>query len=133
MLEYYGWARIVGPSDDSKDENKKENLIFDSIKNKIELIKQDHMVLEAKYINGSAKIWAAGDTNHKGEDWYDILSLFKLLAELDHNSYGVIYVWDDEDQNGMHDIFQVYIIKNGKLTLHCDPFLSPVSEHIDNQ
>ena len=69
--------------------------------------------------------------NHRASS---IWPLMDWIAENGTGSYGLIYVWDDEDNGYGREVrtvdhsneFRVWRILNGKVEEFADPFLSPI-------
>jgi hypothetical protein len=77
-----------------------------------------------RVINGTHVLWLAGCTNHWGSDIDDVMELLQVAGEQAEGSYGLLYVWDDED--AVHEnVFRVWRLAKGVLSEHPDPFLSP--------
>ena len=47
-------------------------------------------------------------------------------------SYGLLYLHDDEDTNGFHNAFQVFVLSKGNFILCKDPFLSPYIPRVED-
>lgn len=60
--------------------------------------------------------------NHKGKEFYP-LEIFEWVAREGKGSYGILYYYDDEDEE-LYNEFQVYVLKRGKLLKEVDKFLS---------
>lgn len=71
--------------------------------------------------------------NHRASPLWDLI---KWLANASQGTYGIVYVHDDEDCQGVthygrgqldHDNeFRVWVVKRGTVSEHQDPFLSPI-------
>ena len=70
--------------------------------------------------------------NHAGEPFYP-LEIFTWVAQHSSGSYGLLYVYDDEDSVNSNS-FQVWVLKRGQLLkAPADPFLSPYHEEVERE
>jgi hypothetical protein len=70
--------------------------------------------------------------NHRASRVWELL---EFLAKSSTDTYGILYVNDDEDIEGLthygrgdanyQNVFRVWSLKSGQLAEHADPFLSP--------
>jgi hypothetical protein len=73
--------------------------------------------------------------NHRSSQVWELL---EYLSKSSTGTYGILYVNDDEDIEGLtcygrgkanyQNVFRVWSLKNGELIEHSDPFLSPILE-----
>ncbi len=76
-------------------------------------------------LNGDLHVLSiAGHRNHRYEP---VIDLFRWLAVNGPGSYGLLYVWDDEDHKhgDYQNLFRVWRLARGVLEERSDPFLSP--------
>jgi len=66
-----------------------------------------------------------GHPNHRGQHGDEVIALFTEIGKLAPGSYGLLYVYDDEDPEH-NEGFRVLRLARGVVTEHADPFLSPV-------
>ncbi|MDO1447341.1 Imm7 family immunity protein [Rhodocytophaga aerolata] len=66
--------------------------------------------------------------NHKGK--FYALKIFEWVAKEGKGSYGMLYFHDEEDDS-LHNEFQVYVLKRGKLYKQADKFLSPYFSEVE--
>ena len=52
--------------------------------------------------------------------------MFEKIGQIAKGSYGLIYLYNDEDTQGKNNIFQVFSMVRGKIYEKEDPFLSPI-------
>lgn len=69
--------------------------------------------------------------NHPGKPFYPV-DIFTWAAENSTGSYGILYVYDDENEAHLND-FQVFVLKRGSLIKSSDPFLSPYLEEVEKE
>ena len=62
-----------------------------------------------------------GQHNHSGSPY--VIELFKWIGKVAPGSYGILYVYDAEDEN-YHNEFRVWRLCRGELKEYDDPFLS---------
>ena len=128
MLEYHGWLTIL-EADTLEDESQAlEQRVRDSI---------DPAVLTGGWIrigwsNGQLMLSAAGAANHAEPDLPDVVGMFSRIAAMAEQPYGLLYVWDDEDEGGLENEFQVYVAARGSLRKQRDRYLSPCQPTIED-
>lgn len=123
MVKLHGWAALRGNHlADNEDEHKQ---IVSTLKQEIKKLGIAENLLGIHYCNGEAFLTATKFTNHFSGDIRGIIDLYKLIAKEAPGSYGLLYLHDDEDANGLSNAFQVYVLSKGTLKLHNDTFLSP--------
>ena len=124
MVELHGWALIRESfAADSEEENI--DLIVSGLSREIKKLETDEKQLRIDYCNGEAFVTASKFANHFSDDIKGIIDFFKHIALVAPGSYGMLYLRDDEDTNGFHNAFQVFVLLKGRFELHRDPFLSP--------
>ena len=91
-----------------------------------------NQVLDIRPQNGVFHIWVSGYRNHKPTGEYCPIA-FEYVGKIAPGSYGILYVLDDEDlKNDNENYFKVFVLARGKLSVHRDPFLSPVMPTIES-
>jgi hypothetical protein len=125
MFEYHGWATLR-EGDDGFDGGQLHQ-ILDELKDVIGEFSDGSGVADVRWTNGNAMVWFAGCPNHRHER---VFGLFPWLAKHAPSSYGLLYIWDDEDPSH-HNTFQVWCLRRGKVELRFDPFLSPCEPVIE--
>jgi hypothetical protein len=123
MYEYHGWATVRESAED--EDNAAILAIAGRLRTRIRELAWASGILDVRTVNGKIQLWAAGCTNHRGAEAREILELFEFIASLAPASYGILYVWDDEDENGYYNVFQVWVLTRGRVFRRLDPFLSP--------
>ncbi len=152
MVEFHGWAtiRFTAESRDHDDEKQLQHSAVAAVQTYVremgygpvsarpvpaELVVHPYsgalvsstkanVVLDVRFVNGEAQLWAAGSKNHAMPIKQELLDLFTFVAHVAQGSYGLLYLHDDEDPEHLN-VFQVYVLARGVLTAHADPFLSP--------
>lgn len=89
--------------------------------------------IEVKKQNGNVFLEKTVFSNRKTREIDGILNAIKRIAEIASGSYGLIYIWDDEDKYEKENEFQVYVIAKGRVFLRKDEFLSPCIPVIENK
>ena len=64
---------------------------------------------------------------------YEIFAVFKLIGEIAEGSYGIIYLYNDEDTDGKENYFQVFSLARGMIKENLDEFLSPIIPTIEDR
>lgn len=123
MVEYHGWATIRVDTTEENAAALAESVT--ALKNRIEQIAAEQPIIGIRYVNGIPMIWTSGACNHKSQTVIDVLELFASIARIARGSYGILYVWDDEDKAGNANAFVVWRLSRGNVVQLNDPFLSP--------
>ena len=122
MFEIYGWARIA----DSLTTNQTPIELLDELQKQIDDMRREGWVVGRLDRNLNDSIHAltiVGSRNHR---YAAVVDLFRWIAENAPGSYGLLYVWDDEDnRNDYNNCFRVWRLARGRLEEMDDPFLSP--------
>lgn len=90
-----------------------------------------NVVLSVSVMNGQAQLWTEGFKNHSATIGQELLDLFRYIAHVAPGSYGLLYIWDDEDL-ACDNEFRAYVLARGAFTERADPFLSPVVPTIED-
>ncbi|MEM7331114.1 MAG: Imm7 family immunity protein [Chloroflexota bacterium] len=129
MFEFHGWIKLqVDDSDDADIDVlvQRMNVIIEKVQEKIKETDDNlsHFNI-AKAGNGLNFVSVHGLRNHRFEP---IIDLFKWAAAHLPECYGLLYVWDDEDQKreeNYENCFRVWRLAQGQIDEKSDPFLSP--------
>ncbi len=129
MFEFHGWLSLrVDEQDDPDLAILEERLdrAERALLNEVEKVDDDFSVFELRRAGNALRYLAVhGVTNHR---YSQVIDLFRWAADNLPETYGLLYVWDDEDdrEGGDHtNAFRVWRVAQGALTEHADPFLSP--------
>src|SRR5690606_3132434 len=125
MYEFHGWIMIP-------EYENNGYMIFKKINQRIEEYSWDRGILDIQVVNASYHVIASGYTNHRSQDADKLFELYQYVAELSPRAYGLLYIWDDEDPDGLTNEFQVFVLYRGKLHERRDPFLSPCIPVLDD-
>lgn len=125
MLEFQGWATLRESFTESGEDPDLLRNITENIKSEVEQIRHDNLEIGVRYLNGTPRLWVVGYSNHRASEWEEILRLYRFIASAAPGSYGELSFWDDEDETGRNNAYQLYVLRKGALTLEVDPFLSP--------
>lgn len=122
MVELHGWLTIV---DTYADEDLLPEEELKEIQQKVKMIlEQNSCGLKIQYANGTPYLNTLFSANHRTVEVDEIIKTYRMISETAQGSYGVIYIWDDEDKNYDND-FQVYLFKRGKWEHKIDADFSP--------
>ena len=124
MVELHGWAMIRESFSADSEEDNIEG-IADSLSHEIRKLRIDDKQLRIDFCNGEAVVTATKLANHFSDDVKGILHFFQRIACVAPGSYGLLYLYNDEDTDGFDNAFHVFVLSKGSFTLHRDPFLSP--------
>lgn len=124
MVELHGWALIRENFVADSEEDNIERIVS-RFRTEIRKLEIDEKLLRMDYCNGEAVVTATKLANHYSDDIKGIIDFFKQIAFVAPGSYGLLYLYNDEDTNGFDNVFQVFVLSKGSFVLHRDPFLSP--------
>ena len=134
MFEYHGWIKIRAsaayPEDGAFDEEL-SNEAEAEIRSLVEDL-SGYALMRQDYFNVAQYIHMAGHPNHRGAHGRLIIDLFTQVGQIAPGSYGLLYVYDDEDQDGWNNEYQVFRMVRGQVTRERDPFLSPVVGYLED-
>lgn len=129
MFEFHGWLSLrVDEQDDPDLAILEERLdrAERALLNEVEKVDDDFSVFELRRAGNALRYLSVhGLTNHR---YSQVIDLFRWVAASLPESYGLLYVWDNEDdrENGSYsNAFRVWRVAQGALTEHADAFLSP--------
>lgn len=131
MYEYHGWATIRETATCDEEDNMEKIVI--NIKEYINNLNWCNGILDLHVVNGEYQLIIAGLTNHKGHEAKELFMLYNYIAREAPGSYGLLYIWDDEDKDGFSNKFQVHVLVRGQVKLQEDPFLSPCIPVIEDK
>jgi len=125
MYEFHGWITIRESfnNDDDWDSNIEE--LIEKVKEKLEKSELGNGLTDIRSVNGSEFVVMSGFYNHGNGVTDKLLDFYKFVSEAAVGSYGLLYVHDDEDENGEDNEFQVFVLAKGKLEKKKDAYLSP--------
>lgn len=127
MVELHGWANIRESYfmfDDDTDEDHLEQIV-EEIKLKILGLQWQSGLADLRVVNDHYHLSINIFTNHRDGRIDDVFRLYEFIADIAPGSYGLMYVYDDEDKQGRDNEFLVYVLAKGKLTENKDQYLSP--------
>lgn len=124
MFEYHGWFRLAVAPHEVEDEDQKLREVATYARNFIELKFPKHHIAEFKPINGEYMASFADLTNHRTSEAETVIQIFQEIAQKAPGSYGLLYIWDDEDPE-LNNEFQVGRLARGKFEFLKNHYLSP--------
>lgn len=122
MFEYHGWAVVRDDTYDCDERRLRE--VADELREVIMEFNDGSGVTDLRWVNGNCLVWVAGCPNHRHEN---VFGLFDWLARKAPGSYGLLYVWDDEDSEFENE-FQVWCLRRG----HVERRSLPISMYYDD-
>ncbi len=134
MLEYQGWVTIRESYNESQESEELLANIWNQLHEKLSILERDehNRFIKLKIFNGEKKLLVCGCSNHKDSRWAEVLDLYQWISKNAVGSYGLLHFFDDEDNDGLNNQFQVYVLKKGNLIKVVDPFLSPFISELED-
>lgn len=131
MIELHAWATIRESYNPEDEEDNLDEIVL-QLQNyqKERAWESDLFIIE--YYNGVPNLSIALYKNRKGIEVDEVFELFGLISEIAKGSYGLIYLYDDEDSEGQENEFQIYRLIKGRLEKKMDMLLSPVVPTIED-
>lgn len=118
MFEFHGWAVLRW--DDSLSGSEEQ---MAAIQQAADAARSEFSIAEVSRLhNDLTVVHVHGLRNHRVAS---IQRLFEVVAQEAPQSYGLLYVWDEEDELGFENAFRVWRLARGQFTVMPDPFLSP--------
>ncbi len=127
MYEYHGWLSLRESPSEIDGGKLGQSIV--RIEQLIAEFPDKSAVVGLKRINGMYSLWITGHSNHKSDC---TLKLFKQIATEAPRTYGVLFIWDDEDLSGLSNAFQVWKLARGNAVQVADTLLSPCVPTIED-
>jgi Immunity protein 7 len=127
MFEFHGWA-VLRYDIYEIETQPEEQLWLEFLQYLSEAAPDYQDIWTVNRLNGSDSFAINGLFNHRNE-W--VVDIFRWLAENSPGTYGVLYVWDDEDTRNQNK-FRVWRLARGNLIEFEDTLLSPCIPTIED-
>jgi hypothetical protein len=124
MYQYHGWAVLRTTFTSDEVEDSEDERVRQSVAEYLASRNWPY-VLGMQAVNGAYHVWITGMPNHRPLLAWSPVEVFRRIAELAPGSYGLLFVWDDEDADGYNNASRVYVMARGELQERLDPFLAP--------
>ena len=131
MVELHGWVTIRETYKAAFDEEEHVDLLVKKIRD--EIAKLSWFKPEIKAQNGEYFMDFSLFANRINPQIQEVFGLYQMIGKIAEGSYGLIYLYNDEDVSGKENQFQVFSLARGVICEHCDPFLSPVIPTIEDK
>ncbi|MDE7204431.1 MAG: immunity 7 family protein [Lachnospiraceae bacterium] len=131
MIELHGWVTIRETYKVTFDEEEHIEIIVQKIRDEIDKLHWFKPII--KVMNGEWFLEFSLFSNRKDSRSREIFELYKRIGEIALGSYGLIYLYDDEDMEGKENLFQVFSLARGIVEEREDSFLSPVIPTIEDK
>ncbi len=131
MIELHGWVTVRETYKAAMDEEEQIDLIVQKIQDIIESLHWFKPTIKA--MNGEYFLEFTLYSNRKDSRSREVFELYSRIGELAPGSYGLIYLYDDEDVEGRENRFQVFSLARGIVEEREDTFLSPVIPMIEDR
>lgn len=133
MFEYHGWITVRNSPGEEEDEGALPDSVRAGIDDQLMTVEDGTSLIHRQTVNGAIQIHLAGFLNHRSSQGDALIEAFKRIAALAPGSYGLLYVWDDEDPDGRRNEFQAFVMRRGQVTRQSDSFLSPCIPTIEDE
>ncbi|MGQ4615167.1 Imm7 family immunity protein [Nocardia sp. R7R-8] len=131
MFEYHGWTTVQHSAGD--ESGAQFEGAYRATEEIVRCLRSGQGMVDTRIVNGSAQLHLAGLLNHCGTEGKEIIDSFRKIGTVAPGSYGVMYIWDDEDRSGLINEFQVMVMKRGQVTVVRDTHLSPCVPAIEDE
>ena len=131
MIELHGWVTIRETYKVTFDEEEHIEIIVQKIRDEIDKLRWFKPTI--KVMNGEWFLEFSQFSNRKDSRSREIFELYKRIGEIALGSYGLIYLYDDEDMEGKENLFQVFSLARGIVEEREDSYLSPVIPTIEDK
>ena len=131
MIELHGWVTIRETYKVTFDEEEHIEIIVQKIQDEIDKLHWFKPTI--KVMNGEWFLEFSLFSNRKDSRSREIFELYKKIGEIALGSYGLIYLYDDEDMEGKENLFQVFSLARGIVEEREDSFLSQVIPTIEDK
>jgi hypothetical protein len=92
----------------------------------------DYGLLDLRWMNGHPFLHLAGMPNHRGVWGTQVIEFFARIGQIAPGSFGLLYVWDDEDSDHANE-FRIFRLVRGGVTEHAASLLSPVVPTVEDE
>lgn len=124
MIELHGWITLRENSSATIDEGDHPCIFSQKLQREIDQL--FWFKPEVKAQNGAWFIEFTIFCNRLNPEVAEAFQLFEKIGRIAKGSYGLIYLYNDEDTQGKNNAFQVFSMVRGVIHEREDPFLSPV-------
>lgn len=131
MIELHGWVTVRETYKAVFDEEEHIDLLVLRIQAEIDKLRWFKPIMKA--MNGEWFLEFSLYSNRRDSRLQEILGLYKRIGEIAAGSYGLIYLYDDEDMEGRENQFQVFLLARGTVEEREDSFLSPVIPALEDK
>lgn len=131
MVELHGWITIRETYKAFLNEEEKIDLLVARIK--AEINRLSWFKPEIKAQNGEWFLEFTLFSNRINPQILEVFEFCKWIGKVADGSYGLIYLYNDEDRNGKENQFQVFSLARGVVSEKNDPFLSPIIPTIEDE
>lgn len=128
MVELHGWITIRESYKVTINEDN-EKFFIENIKKEIENL--SWFKPQIKSLNGEWFLEFTIFANRRNPQTEEVFKFYNRVGRLAQGSYGLIYLYDDEDI-GKENQFQVFSLSKGNIKEFSDPFLSPIIPIIED-
>lgn len=131
MVELHGWITIRETFRAVWEEEEKIDLLVAKIRDEINRLSWFKPEIKAQ--NGEWFLEFTLFSNRINPQILEVFELCKWIGKVADGSYGLIYLYNDEDRNGKENQFQVFSLARGVVSENNDPFLSPIIPTIEDE
>jgi hypothetical protein len=121
VFQYHGWVKLLSSAEAVDDEPP---LRLEEIRALVDDL-AGYALMDLRPMNGEYYIHMGGFPNHRGTHGDLVIDLLGKVGPLAPGSYGLLYVYDDEDPRHSN-AFRVFRLVRGLVTEHADTLLSPM-------
>ncbi len=129
MVELHGWVTIR-ETYEAKFEEDNVDIVINKINKEIEnlLWFKPHIKVQ----NGTYFLEFSLFSNRRNSETQEIFKLYNKIGKLAVGSYGLIYLYDDEEEEKENQ-FQVFSLSRGIVQELKDVYLSPIVPIIEDE
>lgn len=131
MVELHGWITIRETYSAFFKEEEKIDLLVARIKDEINRLSWFKPEIKAQ--NGEWFLEFTLFSNRINPQVLEVFEFCTWIGKVADGSYGLIYLYNDEDINGKENQFQVFSLTRGVVKENNDPFLSPIIPTIEDE
>lgn len=131
MIELHGWVTVRDTYKDVFWEDDYTIVAVALIQEEIDKLKYFKPEIRAR--NGSFFMEFSNYANRINGEVLEIFELYEKIGKIAVGSFGLIYLYDDENSQGKENQFQVFILSKGVVREAEDSFLSPVVPTVEDE
>lgn len=135
MINYYGWFNLRETCGDDAWDYERREYVLAGLKNEMARLERPGLSnLSLQQVSDTWILLIGGSRNHRAGDFDEILELLRRVGTELPGSFGLLYVYDDEDPRPeFRENFAIWRLARGTLGESQDRLLSPIVPVVEDE